>query len=211
MAFLKENLINCLKPICPKEYTLRYFKGVIYFENRSEETIKKVAITFADYHPFSVTFTGVSNTLDFFSIENEISKKSDQLCLDYSSAYSIRLSVPENREDPISDFKIESENEFLNIRPYFEEIVNRDCTVLLNKYENLNEVANLLSNLEPREVVPYIQGAQLFVKTILILKESNHPKYREKRDEFHEVLKKQAPKKEIYSQQLRLFEVMFYE
>ena len=208
MAFLKKNLINCLKPICPKEYDLKYFVGVVYFENKSVDKIKKIEITFAHYFPHSITFTGISNTIDFFLIENQMKEKSNQLGLEYSSDSSIRLFC--EQEKGISDIRIENTEEFRKVEPQFKKIIKNDCLPLLKKYERLNEVANLLSVLKPQEVVPYIQGAKLFCKTILILKEAKHPNYKSKRDEFYEVLKKQATKKEVYKQQLQLFENLFY-
>ncbi len=208
MVFLKENLINCLKSICPKEYDLKYFVGVVYFENKSVDKIKKIEITFAHYFPHSITFTGVSTTIEFFLIENQIKEKSNQLGLEYSSDSSIRLFC--EQEKKISDIRIENTKDFKEVEPQFEKIINNDCLPLLKKYESLNEVANLLSVLTPQEVVPYIQGAKLFCKTILILKEAKHPNYKSKRDEFYEVLKRQATKKEVYAQQLQLFELLFF-
>jgi len=211
MVFLKENLIKCVKTTKPEGFELEYHTGIINFINSNSLSENRIGITFACYFPHSITFTGISSSITYKAIEDILLQKSKDLRLDYSSASSFRSSSESNSSGySIVDKKIESEDDFVNVQPNIEYIINNDCLPFFEKYQDLYNVAELLSSLKPQEVVPYIQGAKLFCKTILILREANHPKFDEKRDEFYEVLKKQATKKAVYKEQLKLFENLFY-
>jgi len=211
MVFLKEDLIKCVETTKPEGFELIYHTGVIHFVNLNSLSENRIGITFAHYFPHSITFTGISNSITYKIIEDILFQNSKNLGLEYSSASSFRSSVGSNSSKySVVDKKIESESQFLELKPNIEYIINNYCLPFFEKYQDLYNVAELLSSLKPQEVVPYIQGAKLFCKTILILRESNHPRFQEKRDEFYEVLKKQANKKEVYKQQLKLFESLFY-
>jgi hypothetical protein len=152
-------------------------------------------------------------SIRFDVIEDKINNKSKELEIVFNEAdYTIKSKSLENSEFDYSVFETRIDNKELFDKVLASELeyLNLNVFPFFEKYQNLNNVAELLSNLKPQEVVPYIQGAKLFCKTILILKESNHQKYEEKRNEYYEILKTQATKKEIYSEQLRLFEALFF-
>lgn len=209
MAFLKDDLLMGFKTLVPHEFDFEYHTGVVSFVWNDEISVSKIEITFSHYFPNSVSFTGISCSLRFESIESILAESSQYLSIDYSSASTIRYSFNNDVENSIVGLRVESVEDFQEALRVFNYLIIDKCLPTIKTFRNLYHIADFLSNLKPQEVVPYIQGAKLFVKTILILKEANHPSYMEKRDEFYEVLKKQAEKKEVYAEQLRLFEYMF--
>jgi len=171
----------------------------------------RISITFNECFPHSVIFNSVSPSLFFEEIEQVLMLKNQALGIDYNSIDTLRLgSKGSNKDYSIMDAEIENESQFLSIKQNIEHIIKIDCLPFFEKYKDLASVADLLSEFKPQEVVPYIQGAKLFSKTILILRETEHPRYEERRDEFYELLKELATRKEVYKQQLNLFELLFF-
>jgi len=151
--------------------------------------------------------------IKFQEIENKIIYFSKKLGININKAdYTIKNKSLENSDFEYSVFetRIDNKHIFDKVFKAEKQYIQKSILPFFEKYQDLNNVAELLSTLKPQEVVPYIQGPKLFCKTILILKEAKHPNYKSKRDEFYEVLKKQATKKEVYAQQLQLFELLFF-
>jgi hypothetical protein len=107
--------------------------------------------------------------------------------------------------------KIHDEESFQIVAEEIKKIIEYGAMPFFEKYSTLESVANLLSDKKPEEIVPYIQGAILFPKTILILKLAKHTTYEEKLIEFREALAIYAKKKEIYKQILMIYDDLFSE
>lgn len=153
-------------------------------------------------------------SIRFHAIEDKINKTSNELGIVVNeSDYTIKSKSLEINEFNYSVFETRIDNQeiFEAVFEAEKKYLQKSIFPFFDKYQNLNNVADLLSTLKPQEVVPYIHGAKLFCKTIFILKETNHPKFAEKRNEYHSVLKAQASKKEVYAEQLKLFEALFFE
>lgn len=162
-------------------------------------------------YPNEYQFQTPYSTIHNKKIEGIISEKSEELKIkrvDFD--YTIRVNFVQLDINRLNFTQVlKSKDDFLLAVIELQKFISYSKE-FFDKNEKLDDMSMLLSGLKPQEVVPYIQGAQLFVKTILILKEASHPKYEEKRDEYYEVLKKQAAKKEVYAQQLKLFEALFF-
>jgi hypothetical protein len=152
-------------------------------------------------------------SIRFHKIEDKIIDSSKELGIVINeTGYTIKNKSLENNDFNYSIFesRIDNKQIFDEVIKSEKHYIQKSILPFFEKYQDLNNVAELLSRLKPQEVVSYIQGAMLFSKTILILKETNHPSYKKKRDEYYEVLKKQETKKDVYKQQLQLFESLFF-
>lgn len=208
-----DNLISNLKS---KEIGLDFnFKQAIqavFWSKNNNNEIFNITIGYKGY-PDGYFLQSPFVSITFKRIEEKLIHSSNKLDIHFNSeAYTIK-KPPFNQGEfdfSVFDTKIDSEEKFDQVFKAEWKFIQIGAFPFFDKYQDLYNVAELLSSLRPQEVVPYIQGSTLFCKTILILQEANHPKFEEKRDEFYEVLKKQANKKEVYAQQLRLFELLFF-
>lgn len=185
-------------------------QGVCWLKEVNNSSLK-ITIGYKGY-PGGYYLQSPFISITFHWIEQKIIESSKKLNLQYNEDdYTIKSKAIENSEFNYNIFenRIESEEKFDELFEAEFEIIKMGGIPFFKKYSDLSNVAELLSNLSPQEVVPYIQGAKLFVKTILILREAKHPKFEQKKQEFYEVLKKQALKKDIYRNQLSLFEELF--
>jgi len=126
-------------------------------------------------------------SIRFHEIEDKIIYSSKELGIVINDTdYTIKNKSLENSEFNYSVFEIRIDNKHLFDEVFESEkhYIQKSILPFFESCQNLNNVAELLSKLKPQEVVPYIQGAKLFCKTILILKETNHPSFEKKRDEF---------------------------
>ena len=209
-----------------KKDIINLIKSGVNIEGFTKKSVEQGVYWIADHTDIELSlYIGFNGSLDryflqspfasirFSKIEKKINSKLKELKFDIKeNDYTIKNKSIEDSDFDYSIFETRIDNKecFDKVFKYEIEYINKSVLPFFEKYQDLNNVAELLSKLKPQEVVPYIQGPKLFSKTILILKETNHPKYEPKRDEFYEVLKKQALKKEVYKQQLQLFESLFY-
>jgi hypothetical protein len=208
--FNKKDLIDCFKS---QEIDFTFEEGIqgVSWISEGVDIIKSFSVGYSGYpdrYYLQSPFISVTHK----KIEFLIKENSQKIQVPYSDeAYTIKLLLSEYKISyDIFKQPIINRETFDNVFKEELRVFNQIAIPFYVQYQDLNKVAELLSSLKPQEVVPYIQGAKLFCKTILILRETKHPKYLEKLNEFYDVLKKQATKKEVYAQQLRLFELLFF-
>jgi hypothetical protein len=184
----------------------------VYWLKEVSNSLFSISIAYKDYSEGFILQSPFAS-IRFHAIEDKINTTSNELGIVVNELdYTIKSKSLENSEFNYSVFETRIGNQeiFDAVFEAEKDYIQKSIFPFFEKYQDLNNVAELLSNLKPQEVVPYIQGAKLFCKTILILKETKHPKYAEKRDEYFAILKVQASKKEVYAEQLRLFELLFF-
>lgn len=211
--FKKKDLVDCIKANVNIEgFEFSEAHDGVFLKKILEDRVLVIYIHYSGY-PDMYCLQSPFVSIIFNEIEEKIINYSQNLHINFNPEdYTIKKPSFESGEFDytVFDMIIDSEEKFNQVFMAELEYIKIGAFPFFEKYQDLYNVAELLSSLKPQEVVPYIQGAKLFCKTILILKEANHPKYKEKRDEFYEVLKKQATKKEVYAQQLKLFEALFF-
>ena len=109
----------------------------------------------------------------------------------------------------VFDIHIKDKLNYPQVLMELKKIIQQSALPFFQECNSLEKIAELLADKTPQEVVPYIQGAILFPKTILILKLSNHPSFNTKLLEYYGVLKKQAEKKDTYKDVLTVFLELF--
>ncbi len=212
MPLLKNDLVEIMQSLKPTGFEIEYYKGSIYLVEDESSIRKIIIITFLENFPHSITFTGVHFSITYNIVEDILMRQSVLLGLEYSPSSSFVYSdFNLSCEHTLIDKIIETQKDLLTMKPLFKDIITNTARPFFEEYQDLNQVAEFFSRLTPQEVVPYIRRAKLFCKTILILRETKHTSFEEKRNEFYRVLQKQASKKEVYRQQLKLFESLFFD
>ncbi len=111
----------------------------------------------------------------------------------------------------VFETRIDNDIDFQLVSKEIIKLVENGAFPFFEKYDTLEKLADLLANLTPQEVVPYISGAILFPKTILILKLAKHANFKDKLIEFRNILNSYTSKKEIYKQTLMIYDELFRE
>lgn len=148
----------------------------------------------------------------FIEIENILKNSCENSGIrqDYSQ-YTIHAQLG-NLQDvnyQVFDTEINDETTFLLVANEVKKVIEKGAFPFFDKCNALPMVANLLADKKPEEIVQYIEGPILLPKTILILREANHPEYKKKLNEFFLVLKQYADKKESYRPFLNVFNNLF--
>lgn len=208
--FNQNDLMACFKS---QEITFLFKEGIqgVSWVSENSDIIKSFSVGYSGY-PDRYYLQSPFISITHKKIELLLKEESQIIQIPYSDEdYTIKLQITEDKINyNLFEKSIIDSETFDNVFKEEMRVFNQIALPFYEQYKELNKVAELLSKFKPQEVVPYIQGAKLFCKTILILRETNHSKYQEKRDEFYVVLKKQASKKEVYKEQLSLFERLFY-
>ena len=167
-------------------------------------------IASSDYFPHGSYIKGVVADIIFKAVEEKLEPLYLELGVKNSANYTIGNSLVniEGVDYQQLDQEINDDNSFARISGELKKLIAA-ALAFFDQYKTIEEVANLLAGKEPKEIVPLIQGTILLPKTILILKLAGHPKFEEKRDEFYELVKKQAAKKEQAQPHLKVFEKLF--
>lgn len=211
--FSKKELIEKFKQqIIGPDFNFKDGIQGVYWLKEVSNSLFSISIAYKDYSEGFILQTPFAS-IRFHAIEDKINTTSKELGIGVNEKdYTFKNKSLEVNEFDYCVFetRIDNTEVFDRVFEAEKDYINKSILPFFEKYQDLNNVAELLSNLAPQEVVPYIQGAKLFCKTILILKETKHPKYVEKRDEYYAVLNFQASKKEVYAEQLRLFESLFF-
>lgn len=212
MVYNKENFNKHINTIKPNGFN----KVGTYcmFQKEMNNRIETIYYSHRDYFPHGVYIEGISVEIVFPEVENILCSLLDKYniqqrygnCTIYTALRDI-----EGIDYSKFDIEIQNDESFQVVAKEVKKIVKYGAMPFFETYDTLEKVADLLSDKTPEEVVPYIQGAILLPKTILILKIAKHTKFEEKLIEFREVLKQYAKKKEIYKQMLILYDDLFAE
>lgn len=207
MVYNKENLLDHIQKVKPDGFAL--LKDSFGYVS-SEDKQKVIHLATREYFPHGAYIFGVSAHISFSEIENKLKPLYLAEGVKNSDNYTIKNSLVniEGVDYKLLDQDINDDTSFARVSAELQKLIAAALT-FFNQYKTIEEVANLLADKEPKEIVPYIQGTILLPKTALILKLANHPKFEERKDQFYELAKKQAAKKKQAEADLRVFEQLF--
>jgi hypothetical protein len=181
------------------------------WERQKANRIEQIFIGYNEY-PGSYYPKGMSVSIKFTEVEDILNKVLDKYQIQQRYGESTVHSVLHDIADVDYDkFKIEihDESSFQTVAEEIKKTVEYGAWPFFEKYSTLDKIADLLVDKEPEEIVPYIQGSILFPKTILILKETKHPLYKEKLMKFQKVLEQYVRKEDRYKQMLNVYNDLF--
>lgn len=208
MVYLKNVFESQIQSLCPEGFEKD--KNLSLFKRVEKTNIKRIHISVNEYFPHSAQVVGVSVDIKFDATENIL----NPLLLKYNLTEGISTigKVMNDVKDvnySVLDTEIYNDVTFNIVAVEIKKILDIGVLPFFEKYNSLYNVASLLSDKKPEEIVPYIQGAILLPKTVLILKQVNHPNYKNKLVEFYQVLLQYAEKKESYRVFFKIFNELF--
>lgn len=212
MEYKKENFNKHINTIIPNGFNK--VGAYCMFQKEMNNRIEIIYYSHRDYFPHRVYIEGVSAEIVFPKVENVLYPLLDKYNIQQRyGKYTMHTALHDIDCIDYSKLNIGIHNDesFQVVAKEVKKIVKYGAIPFFEEYDTLEKVADLLSDKTPEKIVPYMQGAILFPKTILILKIAKHTKFEEKLVEFREVLKQYAEKKEIYKQMLILYDNLFAE
>jgi hypothetical protein len=200
---------NCLSKLVNEDFSFDPNLGS--WERMRKIRIERINIGYNEY-PGSYYPKGMGAYIKFNDVEDILNKVLDKYKIQQRYGNETIRSVLFNLEGvDYGKFKtkIHDDESFQVVAEEIKKIVKYGAMPFFERFQTLENVADLLADKTPEEVVPYIQGSILLPKTILILKIAKHKRFEEKLIEFREVLKQYTEKKEIYKQMLILYDNLF--
>ncbi|MFA0964953.1 hypothetical protein AB9P05_24305 [Roseivirga sp. BDSF3-8] len=208
MVYLKKDFLNHINSVKPEGF--RILDGHAIFQKKESNRELQIHLATREYFPHGAYIFGSMGNIIFEEVEKELIPLYRAERVKNSTNYTIKNSLVniEGIDYKLLDQEINNDSTFAKISGELQKLIAA-ALAFFDQYNTIEEVANLLADKEPKEIVPFIQGAILLPKAILILKLAGHPKFQEKRDEFYELIKKQAAKKEQAQAHLKVFEKLF--
>ena len=207
MVYNKENLLDHIQKVKPDGFAL--LKDSFGYVSSGDEQ-KVIHLATREYFPHGAYVFGASAHITFSEIENKLKPLYLAEGVKNSDNYTIKNSLVniDGVDYKLLDQEINDDNTFAKISGELQKLIAAALT-FFDQYKTIEEVANLLADKGPKEIVPYIQGTILLPKTALILKLASHPKFEERKNQFYELVKKQAAKKKQAEADLAVFEKLF--
>jgi hypothetical protein len=210
MVYNKESFNKHINAIIPDRFNR--VETYCMFQKEIHNHMEIIYYSHRDYFPHGVYIEGASAEIVFPEVESILNSLLDKYNIQQRYGNCTIHAALHNIEGiDYSKFNIEihDDESFQIVAAEIKKIVKYGAMPFFEKYDTLEKVADLLADKTPEEIVPYIQGAILFPKTILILKIAKHKRFEEKLIEFREVLKQYTEEKEIYKQMLMLYDNLF--
>lgn len=181
------------------------------WERQNQNHIERIGISYNEYVG-SYYVKGITVAVLFPQIENILNpllKKYQVLKrLDDSTIHKVLTEIHGVNYQSFNTEIVDALS-FGIVASELSKLIRNGALPFLQTYNSLEMVASLLADKEAEEIVPFIQGPVLLPKTVLILKEVNHPAFKEKKAEFYKLLKAYSEKKDSYKPYLKVFEELF--
>lgn len=213
MVYKKADFETLIKALQPTGYKMATSFGSSRFIREEKNRRIEIGIGYNEYFPYSAVINGVSVELYFAEVENIFTPLCKKHGVDAPHPYTIGKSFQSLEQIDYSNLEteIKDEDSFNIVKKEVQKIIEIGALPFIEKYSSLESVAELLASKKAEEISPYIQGAKLLPKTILILKLSKHPSFREKLVDFYNILKQYSQKKAVYLSYLNLYDDLFEE
>jgi hypothetical protein len=196
-------------------FKIEGFKNIdndFVFINKNSERALKIEISNNVYFPNSMVFKTIITSVIFNEFEKEFSniwnkyfptQTPHQTTISY-----VHFNIPNIDYEKIQT-RVIDDTSYEFVCKELKKLINLYGIPFLEKYNNLQAVADLYAALTPEEVSKYIQGSSLFIKAILLLRESNHIQYESKKKEYYDLLCKYADENVEYKKLKLAFEETF--
>ena len=211
MVYNKADFKNYISALEIEGFELESAVQAYLFVRKKADRRETITISYKDYSPHGFYIAGVS--ADRFL--NEIEDILASLLLKHGIKEAYRSTIGKSFQG-IEGINYDAFNIEVNSEPSFNEVIGEVKKIVdefalpfFDKYNSLGNFADLLADKKPEEIVPYMRGPILLPKTVLILREAQHPEYKNKLNEFFLVLGQYAEIKESYRPFLSVFKEMF--
>jgi hypothetical protein len=150
---------------------------------------------YGNQHSLNSIYTGIA----FNEVEDIVNpllvkyKLFDKAIINNSTTVSVSMGTKNTiGYDFLINSTIQDDESFEKVFDPVTRLIHQDVLPFFLQYSNLGVLANKLAELSPKEILPFIFGPQLFLKTVAILCLANHTKYEARKNEFFEELKTRA-------------------
>jgi hypothetical protein len=183
----------------------------VLFQKSLPDKIESINLSHSDYFPHSVLIQGVIVNICFPELIKLFEEVESKFTIDTFPNEIFRKSLVEIEgvNYKIFELEIKDDETFSVVSSEIVKVIEKGAFPFFEEFSTLEKIADFIAVKKPQDIVPFIQGAKLFVKAIMILKVANHPDYLKKRDEYYEVLKSQALKNPNYIPYQKAFEELF--
>lgn len=206
MAFNKIDIETCFKSLKIDGY--KFKKEVMGFSwtKKGNSFTERIVIGYGGYPDSYNVYSPVAE-IYFHDIEEVLEK------FDFNERHVPTISRPFHDVQGIKyellSTEINSDDSFDIVKKVVEKILEKGVFLFLNRFTSLQEIADFLADKKVEEIVPYIQGGILLPKTALILKTTNHPKFKDRLYEFKNILLEYSLKNNRYQILLEKFNKLF--
>ena len=195
MALEKSDIKTCLGSLRVRDYKLKHNVSSYDFKKLNKETKDRYHITinydkayygYYFYEPISfVSFCEIENVLrPLFKKYNLFDGEETHTVCDFPI-----INGPSMSHDYFSTKKIESVEAFEPLRQEMQRIIDDYSLPFIDKYSNLENVADEISRLKLADVCRFVisLGAPL-IRAAMILKMTRHLSYKRRLNEFYDSL-----------------------
>jgi len=208
MAFNKKELDQSFKMISINGFTFKKeimgYSWTKEYPNREEKMIigyRGYPDAYVAYTPtVSIYFPEVENVLEQHDLREEHKSTFGKAFQDLQGVDYKKLST-----------EINSDESFAIVKNIIEDVLEKGVKPFMSRFTTLEEIADFLADKKFEEIVPYIQGAILLPKTVLIMKLAKHPDFKKRLVEFRNVLLEYASTNNKYQILLNKYDLLFLE
>jgi hypothetical protein len=208
MAFNKKELDQSFKLFSINGFSFKKeimgYSWTKEFPDRKESII----IGYRGYPDSYVVYTPTVN-IYFPEVENILEEYG--LGEEYKSTFGKSFQDLKDVDYEKLSIEINSTESFNIVKTVVQDIIEKGVLPFINRFCSLKEIADFLADKKFEEIVPYIQGAILLPKTVLIMKLADHPYFTKRLLEFRSVLLEYAQTNDKYNILLNKFNTLFSE
>jgi hypothetical protein len=186
MVFNKKDFENLIMQLKPEGFDYKGSFGSVRFTRKESVRILTIGIGYNQYFPHSAVIKGISADIYFPEVENILEKY--DLGEENTSTFSKVFQDLQGVDYEKLSTEINSDESFAIVKSVIENILEKGVKPFISQFTTLEEIANFLADKKFEEIVPYIQGAILLPKTVLIMKLAKHPDFKRRLVEFRNVL-----------------------
>lgn len=195
MALEKSDIKTCLGSLRVRDYKLKHNVSSYDFKKLNKETKDRYHITinydkayygYYFYEPISfVSFCEIENVLrPLFKKYNLFDGEETHTVCDFPI-----INGPSMSHDYFSTKKIESVEAFEPLRKEMQRIIDDYSLPFIDKYSNLENVADEISRLKLEDVCRFVNSlGSAHIRAALILKKTEHLSFKRKLNESYDLL-----------------------
>jgi|GEM_PF-3093033 len=208
MAFNKKELDNSFKSIAIEGFSFKKEIMGYSWTKKCSNRIERIIIGYTGY-PNSYKAYTPTTAIYFPEVEDILIKYG--LAEEYKSTFGRAFQDLNDVEYEKLGMEINSVEGFSVVKSVVYNILEKGVMPFLARFTTLEEIANFLADKKVEEIVPYIQGAILLPKTVLIMKLASHTDFMKRLVEFRNVLLEYASTNNRYQVLLNKYDELFSE
>ena len=207
MVYNKADFKQHIETIQIGGFKLKSAVQAYLFIRRQSDRTETITLSYRSYAPHGFYIDGVSVDIYFNEVENILEQH--DLGEEYKSTFGKAFQDLQDVDYQKLSTEINSDESFAIVKSVIEKIIEKGVKPFLSRFTTLEEIAIFLADKKFEEIVPYIQGAILLPKTVLIMKLAKHPDFKKRLVEFRNVLLDYANTNNKYQILLNKYDTVF--